>query len=101
MITLIIKEFFSCPSHNARIVKDWLGGEALEEHRIKTLWWPAYSPDLNPIENFWGFMVRNMGQMEVNNAEDDYDWVFQFWETMENNQAYWQSLIESMLEFLS
>jgi hypothetical protein len=21
---------------------------------------------------------------------------FQFWETMENNQAYWQSLIEAM-----
>jgi hypothetical protein len=97
MIKLIQnKFFFSCPSHNARIVQDWLRGEALEEHRIKTLWWPAYSPDLNPIENFWGFMVRNMGQMEVNNAEDVYDWIFQFWEVMENNQAYWQSLIESM-----
>ncbi len=41
-------------------------------------------------------MVRNMGQMEVNNAEDVYDWIFQYWEFMENNQAHCKSLIESM-----
>jgi hypothetical protein len=41
-------------------------------------------------------MFRNMGQMEVNNAEDVYDWIFQYWEVMENNQAHWKSLIESM-----
>jgi hypothetical protein len=41
-------------------------------------------------------MVRNMGQMEVNNAEDVYDWIFQYREVMENNQAHWKSLIESM-----
>nr|CAH0101560.1 unnamed protein product [Daphnia galeata] len=27
----------NCPRHNARIVKNWLEGEALEENRIKTL----------------------------------------------------------------
>lgn len=41
-------------------------------------------------------MVRNMGQMEANNADDVFDWVNQLWEMMAENQAYWRSLIESM-----
>ncbi|EFX80119.1 hypothetical protein DAPPUDRAFT_243781 [Daphnia pulex] len=78
-----------CPSHNAGIVQDWLRGEALLQYPIKTLCLPAYSPDLNPIENFWGYMVRKMGQMEANNDDDVVAWVNQIWELMANNQAYW------------
>lgn len=46
-------------------------------------------------------MVRNMGQMEASNEEDVFAWVFQFWETMADNQAYWKSLIESMPQRLA
>ncbi|KAK4028050.1 hypothetical protein OUZ56_017213 [Daphnia magna] len=41
-----------CPTHNAIIIRDWLAGEASHPHRIKKLWWPAFSPDLNPIKIF-------------------------------------------------
>ncbi|GFW72653.1 transposable element Tcb1 transposase [Trichonephila clavipes] len=34
--------------HRADIVKDYL-----ESERIAHMAWPAYSPDLNPIENLW------------------------------------------------
>jgi|688.fasta_scaffold1022383_1 hypothetical protein len=36
------------------------------------------SPDTLRLKLYftWSYMVRNMGQMEVNNAEDVYDWVF-------------------------
>lgn len=36
----------NAPIHTARISKRWL-----KDHRVKTIDWPPYSPDLNPIEH--------------------------------------------------
>ncbi|GFX46236.1 transposable element Tcb2 transposase [Trichonephila clavipes] len=40
--------------HRADIVDDYLESEG----RMKRMAWPAYSPDLNPIENLWGALGR-------------------------------------------
>uniref|UniRef100_A0A3Q0RK78 Tc1-like transposase DDE domain-containing protein n=1 Tax=Amphilophus citrinellus TaxID=61819 RepID=A0A3Q0RK78_AMPCI len=38
--------------HNARLAKDFF-----QENNITLLDHPAWSPDLNPIENIWGWIV--------------------------------------------
>ena len=45
-------DFASC--HSAKKVQ-----KVLQENRIKILEWPGNSPDLNPIENFWG-IIKNI-----------------------------------------
>ena len=43
--------------HVSRSTKNWL-----EERNIQCLSWPALSPDLNPIENIWDYLVRKVYQ---------------------------------------
>ena len=43
--------------HTAKVVKEFL-----YERGIEVLKWPAYSPDLNPIENIWSYMKRDVAK---------------------------------------
>jgi transposase len=45
----------NAPVHTAKVAKN-----ALKDAKVKMLPWPAYSPDLNPIENLWSVMERNL-----------------------------------------
>jgi len=34
------------------------------------MYWPPNSPDLNPIENIWNLLKRNIGNVIIKNKED-------------------------------
>ena len=56
---LIIQELVfqqdNAPVHKSEVVRNFLAQEQWE-----VLDWPAYSPDLNPIENIWAIFKKNL-----------------------------------------
>ena len=69
----------NCPVHTAAIVK-----ERLKELEIPILEWPPYSPDLNPIENVWGYIKRILhSEYPVcRNAEEVEGVILQIWNSI-------------------
>ena len=49
----------NAPTHTASRVQLWLWDWA-EENGIELVDWPAYSPDLNPIENLWKLLKEKI-----------------------------------------
>jgi transposase len=79
------------PKHTCKKAKEWF-----QTQKIKTLPWPAQSPDLNPIEQLWEHLKRRLGEYETPPSG-----ILELWERIE---AEWnkidakvcQDLIESM-----
>lgn len=82
--------------HRSKETKKWFA-----EHNIDLLDWPARSPDLNPIENLWGILVRriyaNGDQYET--IKDLQSAILKAWENIE--KPVLQSLISSMAHRLT
>ncbi|MCU4326116.1 transposase, partial [Acinetobacter johnsonii] len=58
--------------------------ELLEQQGHKILWLPAYSPDLNPIEQMWAWVKRKRKEWLI----DSVDELFQvFFESCMNNKV--------------
>ena len=81
----------NCSFHTANVVRKWLAGK-----NIQTLDWPSRSPDLNPMENLWGLLVRRVYRdgRQFNSSEDLKKVLIECWEGIE--VEYLQKLIESM-----
>jgi transposase len=79
----------NAPAHRARIVQQYFA-----EHRIRLLPWPPYSPDLNPIENVWGYITQNVSRSHVSTPDQLWRRVQQFWAAISAEQC--RHYIDSM-----
>ena len=61
--------------HSARVTKVWLRSK-----RVRVLDWPAYSPDLSPIENVWHIVKRKIRQRRPRTVEQLKSYNKQEWE---------------------
>jgi hypothetical protein len=79
------------PCHTSHKTRDFLA-----KQKIKTVPWPAKSPDLNPIENLWGWMVKDIyfGRSAFTNVKDLKDAVYASWARIP--QKLIDSLVDSM-----
>ena len=64
------------PKHRSK-----LAAKLFQENNVKLLEWPAYSPDLNPIENLWDFLkVRLCAyETEPKSMHELFERVRQIW----------------------
>lgn len=64
------------PAHTASSTAQWLqrnGTRVVDS-------WPGNSPDLNPIENLWGWMKRKLYQREVQSVDQLKEAIQQVWD---------------------
>jgi hypothetical protein len=77
------------PKHTAKVCQAYLVNKA-----VNTLDWPAQSPDLNPIENLWSQLDRNLKDRVCNTEDQLFDVLKAGWEALP--QDYVQKLVDSM-----
>lgn len=77
------------PKHTAKHTKEFF-----KARNIKTLQWPAQSPDLNPIENAWGLIKQKIANKTFRSKSELFNEVKAIWESF--TVEYAQKLVKSM-----
>lgn len=77
------------PKHTSRMVKAYL-----LESSVAVLDWPAQSPDLNPIENLWGHVQRELDGIPNSSADVLFQNIQNIWSNISTDRI--RRLVESM-----
>lgn len=80
----------NAPCHRARLVKRWM-----EENEVRTINWPAQSPDLNPIENLWQRMSCIIAKDKPTNKRMLIEKIIRAWHHIVTAEEL-QNLVSSM-----
>ena len=80
----------NCSIHRAAIVRDWMA----TLQNVTVIEWPAKSPDLNPIENLWGFMTLAWDPSQDRNSENLNDIAMDTWESMRGRDHCWNMVMD-------
>jgi transposase len=78
--------------HTSDIVMNWFEDEGVS---FQLLPWPPKGADMNPIENVWAEMVRDL-DCQRGTANDLWDSVLDIWNHLSLRPNYWRTLINSM-----
>jgi transposase len=80
------------PKHTSKCIKTWL-----KKNKIKVLYWPPQSPDLNPIEHLWSEAKRRLYKLpKATSKEDLWKKLQEIWNNIKSEDCI--KLIDSMPE---
>lgn len=83
--------------HTSTIVTDWFDEEGVSFHVLP---WPPKGAGMNPIENVWAEMVRDMDSQHAT-ANELWHSVNNIWGNLSRRPNYWCILINSMAKRLA
>lgn len=81
----------NAPCHKARAVTQWLA-----ENQVPVLPWPAFSPDMNGIENIWSILKRKVHQQAIASRQQLIERTLHLWQNDEEILAACQAIYGSM-----
>ena len=79
------------PCHQARIVKSYLTAQ-----KVQVLPWSGNSPDLNTLENVWGFVKTRLAAQTLNTKQELICALIREWVRDESFVSKIRKCIESM-----
>lgn len=84
------------PKHTSKLAKAYLESQGLTEERGRYLFWPAQSPDLNPIEHLWEHLKRELMKYPTHakSAHENWERTSEVWGKISPEVC--QNLIRSM-----